>query len=124
MQFAILIYESRADLGTRREGGAPQQAVAAAYRQYTRALVEAGVMRAGEALALPEQAATIVPGDGGVPRVQDGPYADTKDLLGGFFVIDVPSLDEAIAWAARCPAARTGAVEVRPTVPPPAGEED
>lgn len=47
-------------------------------------------------------------------QVQDGPYADTKEQLGGFIVLDLPSLDAALDWAARCPAAATGAVEVRP----------
>ena len=54
---------------------------------------------------------------GGKRQVQDGPYADTKEKLGGFFIIDVPDLDKALEWAARCPAASTGSVEVRPTLP-------
>ena len=53
----------------------------------------------------------------GKRRVQDGPFADTKEQLGGFFVIDVPDLDTALSWAARCPAAASGAVEVRPNLP-------
>jgi hypothetical protein len=51
--------------------------------------------------------------------VQDGPFADAKELLGGLFLIDVPDLDAALVWAARCPAAATGSVEVRPQLPPP-----
>ena len=51
---------------------------------------------------------------GGKRHVEDGPYADTKEQLGGFIVLDVPSLDAALEWAARCPAAATGAVEIRP----------
>ena len=53
----------------------------------------------------------------GKRRVQDGPFADTKEQLGGFFVIDVPDLDTALAWAARCPSAARGVVEVRPVWP-------
>jgi hypothetical protein len=52
----------------------------------------------------------------GKRQVQDGPYADTKEQLGGFYEIDVPDLDTALDWAARCPAAATGAVEVRPNL--------
>jgi len=53
----------------------------------------------------------------GKRRVQDGPFADTKEQLGGFTILELPSLDEALEWAARCPAASTGAVEVRPVSP-------
>jgi hypothetical protein len=53
----------------------------------------------------------------GQRHVQDGPYADTKEQLGGFYLIDVPDLDAALDWAARCPTAADGAVEVRPLVP-------
>ena len=51
---------------------------------------------------------------GGKPQVLDGPYAETKEQLGGYFIVDVPDLDAAISWAARCPAASHGVVEVRP----------
>lgn len=54
---------------------------------------------------------------GGQRQVQDGPYADTKEQLGGYILIDVPDLDTALDWAARCPAAAYGAVEVRPILP-------
>jgi hypothetical protein len=50
----------------------------------------------------------------GQRRVQDGPFAESKEQLGGFMILDLPSIDEALEWAARCPAAATGAVEVRP----------
>ena len=53
---------------------------------------------------------------GGKRRVQDGPFADTKEQLGGYYVIDVPDLDRALEWAARCPSAATGAAEVRPNL--------
>jgi hypothetical protein len=65
--------------------------------------------------------ATTVRLRGGQRQVQDGPFADTKELLGGLFLIDVPDLDAALVWAARCPAAATGSVEVRPQLPPPPG---
>lgn len=120
MQFALLIYESETDRARRRDGGETQQEVDAAYAAYTRALVEAGVLRGGEALDLPDVATTLVARRGGRPIIHDGPFADTKDQLGGFFVIEVADLDAALVWAERCPAAETGKVEIRPTAKPPA----
>ena len=64
----------------------------------------------------PPSTATTVRFRGGERTVQDGPYADTKEQLGGFFIIDVPDLDTALEWAARCPAITGGAVEVRPAM--------
>ncbi|MCU0673063.1 MAG: YciI family protein [Myxococcota bacterium] len=119
MQYALLVYETETDRERRRVGGAAQREVDDAYAAFTRALVDAGLLRGGEALALPDVATTVTAHDDGPPRVQDGPYADTKEQLGGFFVIEVAHLDEALRWAARCPAARTGRVEVRPVVRPP-----
>ena len=82
---------------------------------YTKALIDAGVMVSGEALH-PAHTATTIRMKGGQREVQDGPYADTKEQFGGFYVIDVPDLDTALEWAARNPAAATGAVEVRPVI--------
>lgn len=56
---------------------------------------------------------------GGKRQVQDGPFADTKEHLGGYFIVEVPSLDVALEWAARAPCAATGSSEVRPVLPPP-----
>ena len=85
----------------------------AAWGAYTQALIDAGVMRGGNALK-PSFTATTVRLRDGQREVQDGPYADTKEHLGGYYLIEVPDLNEALAWAARNPAASTGAVEVRP----------
>jgi hypothetical protein len=63
--------------------------------------------------------ATTIRLAGGKRQVQDGPFADTKEMLGGLFMIEVPDLDAALQWAARCPAADGGSVEVRPMMPPP-----
>jgi len=71
----------------------------------------------GAGLQPPRTATTLRIRDG-QRHVQDGPYADSKEQLGGFFVINVPDLDTALAWAARSPAASSGAVEVRPVLPP------
>lgn len=88
----------------------------AVYEQY-RALAEdaraAGVLVAGDELG-PTSAATTVRVRDGEVLISDGPYADVKEALGGYFIFDCPSIDEAISWAARIPSATTGAVEVRP----------
>ena len=78
-----------------------------AWRAYYKALVDAGVYVGGAPLEPPSAGATVRVHDG-QRRVQDGPYADTKEQLGGQIVIDVPSLDEALDWAARCPSAASG----------------
>ena len=84
-----------------------------AWRAYYKALVEAGVYVGGDPLQPPETGTTVRLKDG-KRRVQDGPFADAKEQLGGFTILELPSLDAAIDWAARCPAASIGAVEVRP----------
>jgi len=84
-----------------------------AYRAYMEAMAKAGVLGASNRLQ-PTAFATTVRVEGGAPRVLDGPYADSKEQLGGFHIIDVADLDAAIAWAARSPTAIHGVVEVRP----------
>lgn len=111
MQFALLIYEMPEAFEARKGDGT--DAYAGAWRAYYKAVVDAGAYRGGDALEVPETGTTIRVKDGG-RRVQDGPYADTKEQLAGFMTIEAPSLDEALEWAARCPAASLGAVEVRP----------
>ena len=88
----------------------------AAYTAYAQALTKAGVLTGSQRLQ-PSSAATTVRVANGKPQVLDGPYADSKEQLGGYFIIDVPDLDAAISWAARCPAASHGVVEVRPFWP-------
>ena len=115
MKYTILIYETEADFGARTDG-ARKNAYWGAYRAYTEALKEAGVMVGGAPLQPGPLGSTIRQRDG-KRHVQDGPYAEAKEQLGGYYEIDVPSLDVALDWAARCPAAATGAVEVRPNLP-------
>ncbi len=117
MQFAILVYETEAQLAE-RDHPEKQAAYWGAYTAYSKALVEAGIMRGGAGL-LPPGAATSVRLHGGKRQVQDGPFADTKEKLGGFYLIEVADLDKALEWAARCPSVAEGSVEVRPTLPPP-----
>ena len=85
-----------------------------AFQAYAQALDEAGVLASAEVLQQSE-ATTTVTLAGGELVVQDGPFADTKEQVGGTFVIEVADLDEAIGWAARTPSASWGHVEVRPT---------
>jgi hypothetical protein len=107
----LLIYANATDEGpkTREEG----EAVMQAYFAYSAALREAGVLGGGDPLE-PATSATTVRLRGGKRSVEDGPYADTKEELGGYYLFACASREEAIAWAAKCPAAETGAVELRP----------
>ena len=114
MQFALLIYESPNAFGARNAD--ENDPYLGAWRAYHKALVEAGVFAGGNPLQAPETGTTVRLKDG-KRRVQDGPFADAKEQLGGFTILEVPSLDEALDWAARCPAASIGAVEVRPLSP-------
>ena len=88
----------------------------APYGAYMEALRNAGVYNGGERLR-PAEMATTVRVESGKTEVLNGPYAETKEQLGGYFLIDVPDLDAAISWASRCPGASHGIVEVRPIWP-------
>jgi hypothetical protein len=107
MKYMLLVYGREADMPN------PAERVSPAYAAYMEAMQKAGVIVGGERLR-PTASATTVRTSDGKPQVLDGPYAETKEQLGGYFVVDVPDLDAAISWAARCPAASHGAVEVRP----------
>lgn len=85
-----------------------------AFQQYAKALEDAGVLASAEVLAS-SSATTTVRLAGGELVVQEGPFADTDEQLGGTFVIDVPDLDAAIEWARRAPSVSWGPVEIRPT---------
>jgi len=114
MQYAILMYENNADFAARTDNER-QAPYWAGWRAYSQALAESGVMRGGAPLQGAHTGTTVrVNGRG--RQVQDGPYADTKEQLGGFCLIDVPDLNAALEWAARCPAAASGVVEVRPVL--------
>lgn len=106
MKYAILVYETETDFAE-RDRHMP------AYSAYSEALSKAGILTGGAALH-PSHTGTTVRLTEGQRQVQDGPYADTKEQLGGFFLIEVADLDAALDWAARCPAASNCAVEVRP----------
>jgi hypothetical protein len=87
----------------------------APWFEYTQALQEAGAHVAGNALQ-PAETATTLRVRGGETIISDGPFADTKELLAGYYLIDVPDLDAALAWAARMPQIENNTVEVRPVV--------
>ena len=112
MKYAILIYETAAEFDE-REDDSLKGAYWGAYTAYGQSLGQGGVAAGGAGL-LPPQTATTLRLRGGSRQVVDGPYADTKEQLGGFFLIDAADLDAALDWAAKCPAATRGAVEVRP----------
>lgn len=114
MKYSLLVYETSEMFEMRKNDD--DDPYLGAWRAYYKAVVEAGVYVGGDPLELPETGATVRVKDG-KRLVQDGPYADTREQLAGSLVLEVPSLDEALRWAARCPAASLGAVEVRPLAP-------
>jgi len=108
MKYALLVFQPQEQFDGPRDS-----AMVAAGKAYGEALRAAGVVVAAVGLQAP-QSTTMVSVRDGKRQVHDGPYAETKEFLGGFVIIDVPDLDAALEWAARHPAAATSAVEVRP----------
>ena len=111
MQYMLLIYGNESARGEGSE--AEQQAEMQKWFDYTEEMRSAGAMKAGDALQ-PTATATSVRDNGGEPLVTDGPFAETKEQLGGYYLLDVADLDEAIKWAHKCPAAPVGTIELRP----------
>ncbi|HUG21506.1 YciI family protein [Piscinibacter sp.] len=114
MEYMLLIYSDPSQF----DAASPTQQAEglAAYGAYTEALQKAGVLRGANRLRS-TQAATTVRLTSGKTEVLNGPYAETREQLGGYFLIDASDLDAALAWAARCPGASHGIVEVRPVWP-------
>jgi hypothetical protein len=111
MRYLLLIYGDETAYAGMSE--ADLQANMQEWVDYTAALQEAGAMTSGDALQ-PTATATSVRDDNGSPLVTDGPFAETREQLGGYYVLDVENLDEAIKWGHRCPGSRTGTIELRP----------
>jgi len=111
MQYLLLLHANEA--GFTNMTPEQQKQGMAAYMAYTEALVKAGAYVGSNRLR-PVATATTVKVVDGKTQVLDGPYADSKEQLGGYFLIDVPDLDAALSWAARCPGASHGTIEVRP----------
>ena len=111
MQFLLIAFETSEDFRQRADPVA-FKAYLSSWRLYAEELSKAGVLRDGLAVDAPDTA-TCLSLKNGAPVVQDGPFADAKEQIGGFIVIDVADKKAAIKWAADCPAARNGRVEVR-----------
>jgi hypothetical protein len=111
MKYLLLIYnnESAAQAASKAE----TDQIVAAYGAYTEAVTKAGVLAGSNRLQRSSAASTVRVANGKT-QVLDGPYAETKEQLAGYYMIDVPDLDAALSWAARCPGASHGTVEVRP----------
>ena len=113
MQYMILIYSDPAAMQQRTESD-PRDMMGE-YMAYSESLRQAGVYQAGEGLE-PASTATTVRVRDGQQLISDGPFAETREVLGGFYLIECESLDDALGHAGRCPGARHGSVEVRPVM--------
>jgi hypothetical protein len=111
MQYILMLHA--AESGWAQLTEAQQREGMAAYLAYTEALKKAGVLRGVNRLR-PSTTATLVRAADGKSQVLNGPYVDTKEQMGGYYVIDVPDQEAAVAWAKCCPTANHGTVEVRP----------
>jgi hypothetical protein len=110
---AIPFVALRPGESVRQDVGAGFSKVMQAYRAYTEALKNAGVYVGSNRLQ-PVATATTVRTTDGKNQILNGPYPETKEQLGGYYLIDAPDLDAALSWAARCPGSSHGTVEVRP----------
>jgi hypothetical protein len=113
MKYAFTIYGDEA--GREAASEEDRTAVSQAYGALTQEMQEQGVLVAGEGL-YPTQTATTVRVRDGERSVTDGPFAETKEQLGGFYVLDCKDLDQAIDWAAKIPGAQVGSIEIRPVM--------
>ena len=111
MKYMLMIYGNEAAMASARQ--ADLQQLMGAYGAYTEALKKAGAFIAGDALERSGTATTVRIANG-KSQVLNGPYAETKEQLAGYYLIDVADLDAALSWAARCPGASHGVMEVRP----------
>ncbi len=119
MQFMLLFYQPPEAFAAAADPARAAEYMGA-WGAYVGAIRASGTVVNGAGL-LPPPTATTVRMRAGKRQMQDGPYADTREHLGGYFVIEVPSLDEALNWAARAPSSETGSTEVRPVLPPMPG---
>jgi hypothetical protein len=117
MQYVLNIFEQERRFEAQNED--QQRARIGAYMAYRQALVDAGVYVGSNRLRPVAESTQVRVGNDGKTTVLDGPYAETKEQLAGYFIIDVPDLDAAISWAARCPGASEGTMEIRPIWPVP-----
>ena len=118
MHYMLQFYETPEERGKRND---PAQAEAywGGWNAYIGALAQSGAMVSGNGLQPPELTTTLRV-ENGTRHVVDGPFADTKEMLGGYVILDAADLDAALEWAARAPCVTAGSVEIRPVLPPPA----
>ncbi|HEV8495572.1 MAG TPA: YciI family protein [Gemmatimonadaceae bacterium] len=118
MQYLLLIYQNEQQAGSPAAAGNGD--VRAEYRAFTESIAKSGHYKGGNALQ-PTNTATTVRVRGGKRQATDGPFAESREQLGGYYLVDAKDLDEAIGIAERIPGARTGSIEVRPvmTIPMP-----
>jgi hypothetical protein len=113
MRYLLLIYDDESVWATMNEQ--QSQEIMGEYFDYSEKVFGAGVAKAGDALQ-PTSSATTVRVRDGQTLTTDGPFAETKEQLGGYYLVDVPDLDAAIEWAAKIPSSRIGSIEVRPVM--------
>ncbi len=114
MQFLLLIYENEALRGDRTDD--QNKAIYAEYMEFTKGIVQSGHFKAGDALQGVKTARTVRVRDGKT-LATDGPFAETREQLGGYYLIEAKDMEEAIAIGARVPVAKFGSLEVRPVMP-------
>ena len=120
MQYALLIHEPEAEAYPQGEDSQSWKDILVAHNAFGGEMAQAGVMRGGAGLKSTATATTVrVTAHG--RTVHDGPFAETREQLGGLYMIEVPDLDAAIEWAKRLPIATTGSIEIRPILPAPEG---
>lgn len=115
MQYALLIYENDAEAYPGGEADAAWRDIVSAHEAFSEELIQAGAMRGGAGLK-PTTTATTIRVDPAGRTVHDGPFAETREQLGGFYLIEAANLDDAIAWARKLPLTGHGAVEIRPVL--------
>ena len=113
MQYLLLIYRNEADLG--KMTPADRKAMTADYGAFTQSIIQSGHFKAGDGLQ-PTTTATTVRVRDGKMLTTDGPFAETREQLGGYYLVEAKDLDTALAIAARIPGAKTGSIEVRPVM--------
>ena len=113
MQYLLLIYQNEAEIG--KMGPAERKQVTADYCAFTQSIVQSGHFKAGDGLQ-PTTTATTVRVRDGKMLTTDGPFAETREQLGGYYLVEAKDLDTALGIAARIPGAKTGSIEVRPVM--------
>lgn len=115
MRYMFLLFTDETKAPPEPETAEAFEAMMAPWQAYDRALRDAGVFVGGEALE-PSPTATTLRRSEGQPVVTDGPFAETKEQVAGYYIVDCASLEEALAWAKKCPVEDTDSIEVRPVM--------